>query len=113
MLHLHRCHVSETKFNKNDMQLIDEKDPELWKIATKRAAFRQHLYTYIIINGFFWAIWFFGNNAHENDGWPWPVWPMLGWGIGLAFSYFDAYHGDKSTLTEHEYERLKREKEGK
>ena len=37
---------------------------------------------------------------------PWPVWPMFGWGIGVLFNYFGAY---KSTdhLAEREYQKLK------
>jgi hypothetical protein len=43
-------------------------------------------------------------------GYPWPIWVMLGWGIGIAFQYFDAYHGSKQELEQQEYEKLKREK---
>lgn len=94
------------------MEILDGKDPELWKIAQKRASFKRHLTTYLIINGFFWLIWFMGR-GHYYGGLPWPVWPMLGWGIGLAFNYFDAYQGDKNTLAEREYEKMKKERENK
>jgi hypothetical protein len=36
---------------------------------------------------------------------------MLAWGIGLAFQYFNAYHGDKEELADKEYERLRKNKE--
>jgi 2TM domain len=50
---------------------------------------------------------------HEkNTGFPWPAWIMLGWGIGLVFNYAEAYRGDKETMAEKEYEKLKKEKEG-
>lgn len=87
----------------------DIKEPGLWKIAKKRASFKKHFATYLIINGFFWLLWFFQGNPHNYNGVPWPVWPMLGWGIGLAFNYFHAYHGDSNALAEKEYEKLKRE----
>src|SRR5690349_1707888 len=35
---------------------MEEKDEKLWRIAKKRAEFKKHLYTYIIINAFLWAI---------------------------------------------------------
>jgi hypothetical protein len=35
---------------------------------------------------------------------------MLGWGVGIAFQYFDAYQGSKQELEQQEYEKLKREK---
>ncbi len=36
---------------------------------------------------------------------------MLGWGLGLVFQYFAAYGGNKQTLADKEYEKLKKEKE--
>lgn len=92
------------------MENKDERDQGLWKIATKRAAFRGHLYSYLVINGFFWVLWYF---TDDHQGLPWPIWPMLGWGIGVAFGYFDAFHGDKNSMAEQEYEKLKREQERK
>ncbi len=88
-----------------------QKDEQLWKIAEKRARFKKHLTTYLIMNSFFWVLWFFSEKEYHG-GVPWPVWPMLGWGIGVAFQYFDAFHNDKLTNTQKEYEKLKREKEG-
>lgn len=83
-----------------------EKDRQLWKIAKKRVGFRRHLATYVVINGMFWLIWMFSKDEH-GEKFPWPVWPMLGWGIGLTFSYLDAYVFSKSDAVEKEYEKLK------
>ena len=94
------------------MEILEGKDPELWKMAQKRAAFRRHLNSYLVVNGFLWLLWFLTDGHYFNDV-PWPVWPTVGWGIGLAFNYFDAYQGDKSNLAEQEYEKLKREKQNK
>jgi len=44
---------------------------------------------------------------HGADGVPWPVWVMLGWGIGLGFKYLDAYGGSKEDLQRKEYDKLK------
>jgi hypothetical protein len=91
--------------------LPEQRDENLWRIAKKRAAFRKHLYTYIIIVGFLWGVWWFTIGRRSGfTGYPWPVWVMLGWGIGLAFNYFDAYHGSGEELTQQEYEKLKRER---
>ncbi len=85
------------------------KDERLWRIATKRAAFRKSLYSYLIINAFLWAIWWVTTGRITGrHGYPWPVWVMLGWGIGIAFQYFNAYNGDKHDMTQEEYEKLKR-----
>ena len=89
-----------------------EKDQALWRIAQKRAAFRKSLYTYSIMMIFFWAIWWFTTGKITGlKGWPWPLWIMLGWGIGIAFQYFGAYQGSKSDLAEEEYQKLKRKHE--
>jgi hypothetical protein len=90
---------------------MDNRDENLWRIAKKRAGFKKHLASYIIVNGFLWAMWFFTEGHHVRewggDAFPWPVWPSLGWGIGLAFSYYGAYHDDKETDTMKEYQKLK------
>ena len=91
----------------------EQRDQQLWRLAEKRAKFKKHLGVYVIMNAFFWALWFFTGSNEYSIGVPWPIWPMLGWGIGLAFNYFDAYHTDKITSTEREYNRLKRDQEGK
>lgn len=94
----------------HSQQAPEGKDPVLWEIAQKRAGFKSHLLTYIIVNGFFWALWFFGgHNGHEysHDYLPWPVWPMLGWGIGLAFHFAGAYVFPKANSVEKEYQKLK------
>ncbi len=86
---------------------MEQRDPKLWKIALKRARFRKNAYSYLVLNLFFWAIWWFTIGREEGlTGWPWPVWVMLGWGVALAFQYHDAYHGDKEELVDKEYEKL-------
>jgi len=83
------------------------RDPHLWDLAQRRASFKSHLATYVIVNLFLWGIWFF--TGRGGDKAPWPVWPTLGWGIGLAFHYLAAYvtpRGHKAV--EAEYEKLAR-----
>jgi hypothetical protein len=36
---------------------------------------------------------------------------MMGWGVGIAFQYFQAYHGNKFSNTREEYEKLKRQQQ--
>jgi hypothetical protein len=61
----------------------------------------------MVMNAFFWAIWFFTGARNYGGGLPWPVWPALGWGIGLAFHYISAYIAPKENSVEQEYEKLK------
>jgi hypothetical protein len=88
----------------------EKRDERLWKIAGKRAAFKRQLISYILVNAFFWFIWWWGAGK-DYHGVPWPVYPLAGWGLGLAFSYFGAYGNDKNSLTEKEYERLRKQQE--
>jgi hypothetical protein len=84
-----------------------QKDQRLWQLARKRAAFKWSLASYMFVNAFLVAIWYF--SSEDGDHYFWPIWPMLGWGLGIAFQYFSAYHGDKVFTTEEEYEKLKRQ----
>jgi hypothetical protein len=90
-------------------------DP-LWKLAQKRARFKSHLTAYVLVNLFLWAIWWFtmGYRGISSGPVAWPVWVLLGWGLGLAFQYFDAYGDmDQKSATQKEYERLKKQEERK
>lgn len=92
----------------NNSSTPEGKDPQLWEIAKKRAGFKSHFYSYLIINVFLWAIWYFRyGNTYEWNGIPWPLWVTMGWGIGLAFNYLDAYVYPKSNAVDKEYEKLK------
>lgn len=91
---------------------MENRDEQLWRIAKKRAAFKKHLATYIIINGFLWVLWFFTSRSHDMEDMaygnvPWPIWSTIGWGIGLAFSYYSAYHDNVESDTMREYQKLK------
>lgn len=88
---------------------MDQNDEKLWRIARKRAAFKKNLFSYIVIVAFLWAIWWF--TIGHRQGYPWPVWVMLGWGLGLGFQYFDAYTGSRQDLAVEEFKRLKNEEE--
>jgi len=82
---------------------MEVQDDPLWKLARKRADFKKHILVYIVINAFLWAVWFFTTPM----GYIWPIWASLGWGIGLVFNYFDAYHLSTEEMTRKEYEKLK------
>jgi len=84
-----------------------EKEQELWKLAKKRVGFKRHLATYIIINTFLWLLWYFTDRKDENAGVPWPIFPMLGWGIGLMFSFLNAYVFVSHNSVQKEYDKLK------
>ena len=81
------------------------KDPQLWEMARKRADFKRHFVIYLIVNVFFWALWFLGDDR-DHRGLPWPVFPGVGWGIGIVFHYLGAYQWPQENSVEKEYEKL-------
>jgi hypothetical protein len=52
----------------------------------ERRDFGGHLLAYVLVNGMLWVIW-----AMTSAGFPWPIFPLLGWGIGLVFHFWDVH----------------------
>jgi hypothetical protein len=86
------------------MDIQQQKDEALWRIAKKRALFKQTCIIYFFVNAFLVGIWFFSSGPWNYF---WPKWPMLGWGFGLAIQYFDAYESNHIFSAEDEYNKLK------
>lgn len=96
----------------------EQRDERLWKLAKKRAAFKRHLFSYLLVNAFLWVIWFFsghywnddntnfGFGMHHDYHFPWPLFVMFFWGIGLAFDFFHSYIGYRDNLIDKEYQKL-------
>jgi hypothetical protein len=57
----------------------------------KKHEFHAHVAAYVLVNSMFVAIYFLTNPAFF-----WPVFPILGWGIGLFFHGWDVYSGPPS-----------------
>lgn len=55
------------------------------RVKTKKE-FYEHLTVYIIMSAFFFLI-----NAVTAFGNWWFHWPILGWGLGVMFHYFDVF----------------------
>jgi len=59
---------------------------------------------YVIVNGMIWAVWLvIGLASGGGNWWPWPIFPTLGWGIGLALNAWDVYV--RRPITEADVER--------
>jgi transcriptional regulator with XRE-family HTH domain len=88
--------------------IMESTDQQLWQLARMRAKFKRSLGSYSLVIPVLWAIWYFPDNSfpHQNPI-PWPIWPMLGWGIGLVIQYFKAYHPISESLEQSEYDKLK------
>lgn len=86
-----------------DPQANQTRDPHLLELARRRVGFKTHAMTYIIVNAFLVGIWF----VSDRDAYFWPIWPMMGWGIGVVFNYLAVYHSDTIFSVEKEYNKLK------
>lgn len=59
----------------------------------KQHDFRRHLTAYVLVNGIIIAVW--AVVAVASGFWfPWFIFPLLGWGIGIVFHAMDAYGSD-------------------
>ncbi|MGQ4808523.1 hypothetical protein NKDENANG_01906 [Candidatus Entotheonellaceae bacterium PAL068K] len=72
--HLHQAIAEEERFRER------EQAKAKWH-GRRKATFFYHLRAYCIINGFLFLV----NVITDPGGYLWVVWPVLGWGIGLAF----------------------------
>ena len=86
------------------------RNEQVWRKAKRRAGFKMHLRSYLIVNAGLWSIYAITNFATLGNGaFPWPIFPMLGWGIGLVMHYFTAYGKlDEQSVAQKEYEKLMR-----
>lgn len=64
------------------------------KRLKKKSDFRIHLLIYVMVNAFLVVIW-----AMTGSDYFWPVFPMVGWGIGVVANAWDVY-GSGDTPTE-------------
>ena len=84
-------------------------DLELRRLAERRAdvklGFRTHFMAYLLVNAGLVVI-----NLVTSPGYFWAIWPIIGWGLGLAAHFVAVYHfgGDvRERAVEAEIRRLK------
>lgn len=82
------------------------KDPYLWRKAQMRASFKAHALSYVLVNLLLIGVWYFTGPGRGHNVYFWPVWPLLGWGIGLSIHGFSAYSTGVENAVEREYRKL-------
>jgi hypothetical protein len=84
------------------MEGIPDSEQELRKLAVsrlrKKRDFRTHIAIYVIVNAMLVGIW-----AVTGAGLFWPIFPILGWGIGVGANAWDVY--GRKPITEDEVRR--------
>jgi len=63
----------------------ERRETAVKRVKAKRE-FKTHLAVYLIVNTLLVVIW-----AMSGAGFFWPIWPIAGWGVGLAFNAWSAY----------------------
>jgi len=87
-------------------------EDKLRKLARKRAqakiGFYVHLVIYVIINVFLVLLWYMTSDTTE---FPWFIFPLVGWGIGLVahgvYTFYGSSTGLEDSMTERELAKLK------
>lgn len=75
----------------------------------KRREFIAHLFAYVLINAFVIAIWLI-----TGAGFFWPIFLILGWGIGLFFHGWDTFSAPLSEARiDREIARIRRSSAGR
>ena len=88
-------------------------EDEVYRLAKKRVEARKdfaiHLVVYVGVNALLICLWLFVTGR----GFPWFVFPLGGWGIGLIAHYFGVYGSSRATdnrvAIEKEAEKIRRE----
>ena len=76
------------------MTEVSARETELRERAIKRLKkrhdFHAHVLIYLLVNTFLVVIWW----MTSPEGFFWPVFPIIGWGIGVAMNAWDVYVSD-------------------
>jgi hypothetical protein len=74
-------------------QLSEE---EIYSKARKRVeekkGFFSHLAVYVVVNAVLVLLW-----AFTSHGYPWFIWPLGGWGVGIVFHFLGVFFFNKET----------------
>ena len=57
-----------------------------------RMGFRIHLAVYVAVQALLIATWALTSSWDDGFPFPWPIFPLLGWGVGLV-AHYAAYSG--------------------
>ncbi|MBN2239496.1 MAG: 2TM domain-containing protein [Dehalococcoidales bacterium] len=89
-------------------------EEQIYELARKRVKARKdffiHLSAYVVVNAMLIGIWWFTSKG----GYPWFVWCLGGWGIGIIFHFLDVIvFGNRSETNaiNKEVERIKQEQD--
>src|SRR6266487_12988 len=71
--------------------MTERREQAIKRIKAKND-FKIHLVVYLAVNAMLVVIW-----AFTNAGFFWPIFPIVGWGIGVVINGYVAYQGNVYT----------------
>ncbi len=81
--------ISPQKLERAEQQWFEQKHEQKARrafISYRREKFQKHLFSYLVVNAFLVII-----DLITDGSLDWSYWPILGWGIGLAFEARKTY----------------------
>ena len=81
------------------------------KTAEARVGFYIHLGIYVTVNAFLIALWYTTGLYAGISIFPWFIFPLFGWGIGIVAHGIATFRGPSyvERMTQQEYQRLNKE----
>ena len=88
------------------MSVDEERRRKARRVAEARYGFLWHLPIYIVVNLVLVAVWLF-----SGAGFPWPIFPIFFWGIGVVGHYIAAYRNSGQNWVNRETDRILRDED--
>lgn len=88
---------------------MENTNEKLYEEAKNRIAFRNHAITYTITNVLIWIFWYFTRAQYGHYDGYWPIYPTIGWGIGLISHYVGIKQYSEYSIAK-EMEKIKKER---
>ncbi|MGI9585802.1 MAG: 2TM domain-containing protein [Acidimicrobiia bacterium] len=71
------------------MDADEQRAAAIKRIKAKRE-YKTALVAYVVVNLFLVGVWYF-----SGQGYFWPAWVMLGWGMGMVIYGWNVYKGER------------------
>lgn len=88
------------------MDATQRSDRDIRDMAEARVGFKRHAFTFVAVNLFFVALWWLTSDSRTLSSY-WPIWPLLGWGLGLASHAWCVYGGGGEDAVAREEARIR------
>ena len=78
-------------------------EQQIYEAAKHRVAFRIHFMAYLIGVSINWVVWAVYPTPHI-----WPIWPTLGWSIGITAHYLGVFYPGQIFSIDREVQKITR-----